>query len=393
MFKLLTLLLASSMTVMAGAALAPALPQIQSFFAAEPRSVFWVKLMLTLPGLFTAIAAPFAGAIADRIGRKPLLVASAVIYGIGGTSGLYLSSIGGLLVGRALLGLAVGGVMTASTALIADYYQGSERNRVMGIQATFMSFGGVVFLIVSGAIADIGWRLPFLIYLVAFGVATMAFWSLHEAPRPGPGAIPSRGLLPADPVPLWALIGIYGLVFWSMATFYLVPVQLPFYLDQLAAGQGSSGATGIAIAAPNLVSAIVSMGYRALKERLSFGAISALGFLMMGVGYGVIALATSYGAVLAGLLVMGVSLGLNIPNLNVWLNAVAPVRVRGRAVGALTTCLFLGQFMSPILSQPVTEMVGMAATFGWCSVTVVLVAGGIPLVQTISAHGPISSGR
>jgi len=66
MLKLITLLFTSSMTVMAGATISPALPQIQQFFQNEPNSEFWVKLMLTLPGLFTAIGAPFAGIIIDR---------------------------------------------------------------------------------------------------------------------------------------------------------------------------------------------------------------------------------------------------------------------------------------------------------------------------------------
>ncbi|MBF2037453.1 MAG: MFS transporter [Leptolyngbyaceae cyanobacterium T60_A2020_046] len=379
MFTLLTLLITSSMTVMAGAALAPDLPQIQIFFADVPRSAFWVKLMLTIPGLFTAIAAPFAGTIADCWGRKPLLLVSTFCYGVGGASGLVLSSIGGLLVGRALLGLSVGGIMTASTALIADYYHGPRRNQVMGIQASFMSFGGVVFLVLSGALADLGWRLPFLIYLTAFVAFGMAIAFITEPPR-SQAAPDSPDSPEPSPMPqelLATLGGIYGLTFLSMATFYLVPVQLPFYLAELTQGQASNAATGIAIAALNLTSAVVATGYRRIRERLSFTAISGLGFGAMAVGYGVIAIAPTYTIVLLGLVIAGMTLGLNVPNLNVWLNAVAPATVRGRAVGGLTTCLFLGQFMSPILSQPVTDIVGTAATYAWFGGGLALLGAGL----------------
>jgi MFS family permease len=123
MIKLITLLLISSLTAMAGAAIAPALPQIQQAFVTTPNSEFWVKLMLTLPGLFTAIGAPISGSIIDRFGRKPLLIAAIITYGVaGGIAGLTLNSISGLLIARALLGLAVAAVMTTSLALIADYY-------------------------------------------------------------------------------------------------------------------------------------------------------------------------------------------------------------------------------------------------------------------------------
>ena len=104
--QLITLLLVSTMTVMAGATISPALPQIETFFAEVPNAAFWVKLMLTMPALLTAISAPFVGIIIDRFGRKPLLVAATLLYGTAGGSGLVLSSLTGLLVERALLGLS-----------------------------------------------------------------------------------------------------------------------------------------------------------------------------------------------------------------------------------------------------------------------------------------------
>ncbi|HEY9738404.1 MAG TPA: MFS transporter, partial [Trichocoleus sp.] len=200
MLKLITLLLISSMTVMAGATLSPALPQIQKFFQEVPDSGFWVRLMLTMPGLFTAISAPFAGIIADRLGRRPLLLAAILLYGLAGGSGLVLSSISGLLIGRALLGLAVGAIMTTATALIADYYQGPQRNQVMGIQASFMSFGGVAFLVLGGLLADIGWRAPFLIYLMAFVVFGLALVFITEPKVETPS--PQDAVVAAPPAPL-----------------------------------------------------------------------------------------------------------------------------------------------------------------------------------------------
>jgi MFS family permease len=146
----------------------PALPQIEAFFRDAPNAAFWVKLMLTIPALFTAIAAPFVGIIIDRFGRKPLLVAATLLYGAAGGSGLVLSTLPLLLVGRALLGLSVAAIMTTATTLIADYYRGSKREQVMGLQAAFVSYGGVAFLILGGVLADLGWRFPFAIYLMAF---------------------------------------------------------------------------------------------------------------------------------------------------------------------------------------------------------------------------------
>ena len=86
--SVLTLLLLSSMTVMAGATISPTLPSIGKVFADTPRSDLLVRLVLTLPALFTAIGAPIAGGIIDRFGRRPLLFGVIVLYALAGGSGL-----------------------------------------------------------------------------------------------------------------------------------------------------------------------------------------------------------------------------------------------------------------------------------------------------------------
>jgi MFS family permease len=195
--QLITLLLVSTMTVMAGATISPALPQIEAFFGEVPNAAFWVKLMLTMPALFTAISAPLVGIVIDRFGRKPLLVAATVLYGTAGGSGLVLNSLSELLMGRALLGVAVAAIMTTATALIADCYLGPRREQVMGLQAAFVGYGGVLFLIVGGLLADIGWRFPFAIYLIAFGICALVVLFITEPQRSREEAI-----LPIESEPL-----------------------------------------------------------------------------------------------------------------------------------------------------------------------------------------------
>lgn len=376
--KLITLLLVSTMTVMAGATISPALPQIEAFFAEVPNAAFWVKLMLTMPALFTAISAPLVGIISDRFGRKPPLVAAALLYGAAGGSGLVLSSLPGLLVGRALLGVSVAAIMTTATALIADYYLGPKREQVMGLQAAFVGYGGVLFLILGGILADMGWRFPFAIYLIAFGLCALVVLFITEPQPSQKAAIPSSGSdLTVDPaqLPTRLIAAIYAMMFASMVAFYLVPVQLPFYLKELA--EVSNSQVGLAIASLTLASAIVSMNYRRIKAHLTFGGIMVLVYLCMGMGYGVIAIAQTYVMVLVGLWLAGIGLGLLMPNMNVWLSAKVPALFRGRMLGGLTTCIFLGQFFSPIISQPITQQMGLATTYGLFGIGMALAALGI----------------
>lgn len=61
----------------------------------------------------------------------------------------------------------------------------------------------------------------------------------------------------------------------------------------------------------------------------------------------------------------GMAMGLLMPNLNVWLSQDVPAAWRGRALGGLTASIFLGQFLSPILSQPLIHRTGLAGSFGY----------------------------
>ena len=63
-----------------------------------------------------------------------------------------------------------------------------------------------------------------------------------------------------------------------------------------------------------------------------------------------------------------------MPNLNVWTANEVPDALRGTALGGLTTFMFLGQFLSPILSQPFKQNIGMTATYGLVGVSLVVLA-------------------
>jgi MFS family permease len=368
----ITLLLASTLTVMAGATIAPSLPAMQDHFSEVANSQFLVKLILTIPALFIALGSPLAGHIVDRLGRKPLLIAGAMLYGLGGASGFVFNSLFLILCGRALLGLAVAGIMVSATTLIADYYQGSARASFMGWQSAFMGFGGVIFLTVGGYLADVNWRLPFLIYLFAWLLLPLIISFLYEPNRNTniTANIEQNFVNIAFPIKL--LVVIYASILLMQIVFYLIPVQLPFYLKNLIGANAAQ--SGLAIALMTFFSAFASLSYGKVKQKLSFIVILALSFLLMGIGNLVIGLASIYGIVLVGLAISGLGLGLLIPNLNVWLSAEVPDILRGRALGGLTTFMFLGQFLSPIVSQPLSQNLSMANIYSLAG-TILLIFG------------------
>ena len=382
----LTLLLASSLTVMSGATVSPSLPamkqQFESAIADADLRTTLVKLVITLPALFVVIGSPIAGLIVDRFGRKPLLLITAILYGFAGSSGLYLESLPEILVGRAFLGLAVSGVMVSATTLIADYYIGPARAAFMGLQAGFMGLGGVVFLTLGGALAQQNWHYPFGIYLFAWPIAILVLMFISE-PNRGESAHPNMNV-ETDPVkqstPVGVMAIVYGLTTLSQIAFYLIPVQLPFFLDGLVKALPSQ--SGMAIAFCTLFSAIASLTYGKLKQRMEFVTFLPIIFGFMGIGYLLIGQSSNWAQVLTGLAISGMGLGILMPNMSVWLSNAVPDAMRGRALGGLSTAMFLGQFLSPIVTQPLTKNIGLGGTYALTGGGLVLVALGFAIFKS-----------
>lgn len=343
------LLITSTFTVMAGTTIAPSLPAMQNHFIAVVDVELWVRLVLTLPALFIVIGAPIVGYLIDKVGRKRLLMLSALLYGIAGTSGFLAENLIVILVGRAFLGLAVAGIMTCISTLISDYYTGTSRARLLGFQSAFSGIGGTVFLLVGGMLANVNWRNPFLIYSIPFVVLPF-IWMILSEPQHKTTTQQASQDAPHIKIPIGLMLFVYGCLFFIQATFYIIPTQLPFHLEALLGANSSQ--SGMALALMTLCFAFASSLAGWFAHRFDHITMVISAFLMTGVGYVLISLAQDWTFLLMGLPMSGFGIGLLIPNLNVWLASETPLAIRGRVFGGFTTSVFLGQFLSPFLSQP-----------------------------------------
>ncbi len=367
-----TLLAVSALTIMSGATISPSLPDMAHVFADSEHVDVLVKLVLTMPAIFIAVLAPFAGWIVDRFGRKRLMLFSVILYAVGGGSGLVLDSLATILVGRAVLGLAVAGSMTTATTLIGDYYSGDEREGLVGYQAAFMGLGGVIFLVLGGILADLHWRAPFAIYLLSLVIVPLVVTSIYEPDRT---TRPNRRQPPRPDVtfrPGLAVL-IYALTFIGMAIFYMVPVQLPFFLE---ANFGATGTTvGLAIASLTFIASGMSLAFGKLRHHLSFIALTIVVQLSMAVGYTIMSQASELWIVFAATVTTGLGMGLMMPTYNLWMLSIAPQQMRGRLVSGVTASVFAGQFVSPILTAPLIERTDIAQTFGYAGYLLLGIGG------------------
>lgn len=372
----LTLLLAASLTVMSGATIAPSLPAINELFDQVPNAALLTKLVLTLPALFIALAAPLVGVLVNRFGRLRLLYISLAIYAIAGSTGLWMNDLYDILIGRALLGVSVGGIMTVSSTLVGDYFVGEERNRFSGLQSLFMSAGGIVFVGLGGVLADMNWRFPFAIYLFSIIVMVLVAISLVEPKDESNTDNIANGH--GRKLPYRSIGVILATLFVAMVVFYMTPVQIPFLLKER--GTESASLSGLAIAFSTIGGAIGAGFYARLKRKLSFQKVFAITFVSLALGYAIVGIGSTYVLVLIGLLISGFGVGLLMPNGTVWLLELTPLHKRGTIMGLFTSALFIGQFASPIIAQPLATEIGLGYTF----VVMAMVSGSIGLYYLIT---------
>lgn len=351
-----TLLLVSSLTIMSVITISPALPQMAHAFSGEKNASFLVKLVLTIPALMIALFSPITGLLIDRHGRLRILRLSLLLYAVAGVAGFFLNNLYHIIISRALLGIAVGMSMTIVITLIADYFEGIERQKFVGLQIAFMSLGGILFIGLGGILADFGWRYPFLIYLSALLVLPLTLLYLDE-PVVAEKTNQANQHLKAPPI-IWLLF-FNTMLMWII--FFIIPVQIPFYLK--AIGVEKSSLIGAAIATSTACSAITSFSYSKIKSRFGFLSIFAIGYLLMAAGFICAANAANYALTVFAMMLCGFGMGMMIPNTNMWVMKITPPEIRGKEIGKLTTFWFLGQFLSPVIIFPVLNMLSLSATF------------------------------
>ncbi len=358
----LFILLSGTLTVMAGATIAPILKEMAVHFSHISNIELLSKLVLSVTPLAIAVGATFIGVIIDRFGRKTVLVTTTVLYALFGTVGFYALNIYIIIASRILLGFAVAGIMTSCTTLIGDYYFGEKRNQVLGFQSTLMSFGGALFVLLGGALGNIAWNYAFLVYFLSLLILPGVIIFIPE-PNRAIEKEEDQEKLRDDTIeesagfPIKVGLLSYTLMFLIMVVFFFIPSQFSFYLASFAIE--SELLIGLAIATSSIASGIASFFFKYVKKTLDTQLIFIITMTLVGSGFLLLSFASKFWIVMLGSGIAGLGWGIFMPNINSWLLQSTPDRLRGRVVGIFITLLYLGQFVSPLIAESIIPNVNL----------------------------------
>jgi predicted MFS family arabinose efflux permease len=206
------------------------LPSLAREFDASPAQI---SLTVTATTLAIAISAPFAGTVADVLGRKRVIAAAMVVATIPLIMIALAPSLHALVFWRFVLGLALPPIFTVVVSYIGEEWPPAQAMSVMGVYMAATSVGGFAGRFVSGLLADlVGWRAGFLMTAAmtfACGIAVAAILPRERNFARSEGlAVSTRQMLGHFSNP--QLLATYAVGFGTLFTFVALFTYVNFLL-------------------------------------------------------------------------------------------------------------------------------------------------------------------
>jgi MFS family permease len=177
------LLLANLLPPLGTALLSPVLDSLIEPFGTSAADIGLMMSAFTAP---PALVIPIAGLLADRYGRKPVLVVSLVVFGAAGSAIAFTTDYTVVLSLRLVQGAAFGGLTPVIITSIGDLYAGTREATAQGLRFTGSGLAQTAFPLLAGLLVTVAWQAPFLIYAMAFPIALLVALRFED-PR-GDGA-------------------------------------------------------------------------------------------------------------------------------------------------------------------------------------------------------------
>ena len=173
--------LALMMVVGAVASLNVALPEIARSTGASQTQLQWIVAAYAVA--FAALLLP-AGALGDRIGRKPVLASGLALFGLSSLAAIFLDEPGELIALRAAMGVGAAMIMPVTLSVITTIFPPEERGKAVGTWVGVAAGGGVLGLLASGVLLEwLPWQSIFVLNVVLATIALIGTLAIVPATR------------------------------------------------------------------------------------------------------------------------------------------------------------------------------------------------------------------
>lgn len=366
---------ATLVSVLGVSGVAPAFPKIVRALGISPQEVGWLITAYTVPGI---VLTPLLGALADRIGRKPVLVVALVVFAGAGTFCALVRDFETLLALRVVQGVGSAPIVALNVAIIGDLFDGPARTTAVGYNSAALNVGTASYPAIGGAVATLGWYWPFGLPIIALPMAGLIAWKLDV-----PGRVRGTGN-GGQRVELWQVLRrpvVAGLLLVSMANFVLLFGSYITYVPELVDQRFTSQSLfiGLIVSSASISNGLAAtqverMGRLLSKRRLVVGS-----FLLSAVTLWLIPRTPTLGWLVLTTIGFGAAQGTSITATLALLTERAPASQRATVLSVNATAIRLGQTIGPAV---------MGVVLGWRGLNGVFVAGAVlALVMFVVAAG------
>lgn len=349
---MVSILSLSLLTVMAGAAVAPALGVIQEAFSGA--SQLAIQLIISMPALFIFLTNMVFPRLSAKFGSKTLVLAGLFLYTVGGVAAGLFHNIVLLLVMRALVGVGVGIIMPLSTGLLAYYYPPEAQSKLSGYSSAMNQLGGVIATLLAGILSGISWRASFLVYLL--GLVSIVLCALFLPNEKLNGT--AKGEEAEHVSVLTSLKTYYKYVvamFLLMSCFFIYPAN--YAMETLAFDtMVPAKLISVIMAFADVVAAVggflffhIMKTFKGLTKVVA-PALFLAGFASLFVG--------GWVGILLGSALIGFANGAGVPFIISQGSMKAGKSAAATVMPLVSAALYLGQFVSPFLMSAVSGVFG-----------------------------------
>jgi MFS family permease len=325
----------------------PALAEIaKAFPEVSPRLI---KMVITIPSLLIMPSTLICGALTRIMGKKKLLIIGMLFFVIGGLMPAFYGGVIFILSMRGIFGIGTGFMMPISQALIADYFEGNDRDTYMGYSSSNAAIWGIVFTLMGGFLCDVHWRYTFYAYLLAVPVLLFV---LAKMPEPVQQQDKERSKSIGLTGKAWSWVSIYFI--YNIVMFCFIS-DIAFVIASDKIGNAGTASVAMTFSSVGGILAGLILGW-VTKSFRNYAFVFALAFLTAGS----VLLVLAHTAIMYDISCGIWGLGFGIFNALIILQIMGSVTkpAMAFALAILTSAMGIGQFLSPIFYSYINSLFG-----------------------------------
>ena len=336
---------------------------------------FWSGLVFSAQAVTMMVSSPIWGAVADRYGRKPMLVRATLGGAVMVVLMGFAQSAEQLVLIRIVQGMLTG-VVSATSALVAATVPKEKSGESLGLIQTGIWVGVAVGPLIGGLVSvALGYRASFWITGGALALAGVAviFWVREDfEPLPVQKRVNFwegyKKLLRAPD-----MASLYSVSFLqSLGRSVTMPIMAFFFVELLSSSDGAVVMTGLSMGAKAAVGSVSAIYLGKLSDRIGHEKVLTAGAVIAVLVYLPQAFVANVWQLLFLQALTGVSAGAIMPATSALLNMRTPQGAHGTTFGLGNSVSSGGRIVAPILGAAVYPLIGMRGVFALNTVVYVV---------------------